>query len=495
MSPKKKVKIKLFLYLFTFFLKKKNQKTPYFNNIIMKNALDLLHQSYFRRIFYTCIIANCVVICLFWHRQDAEMKEKINFANKIFIYIFTFHLLIRLLRCGPRFFHKWFNSYEFLIIAISYLNIYFESQSHHIEKKFTDPDFDFYRIFNAFTKGLQFSKFMFIFKKFQNLKQLSFTLKKIFPLFFSLLLFIILILYMFSILSMNLLAFLKTQSTVNGIDIHFRTFSYSLYSLVRIASSEIWFKVFSDCVRQQSPNFVCYEIKNFNDFEDYGFMGCGQANIYAFFFFFHLLFSLIIFNIFIALIISSYDNEHKALKTAVSRYQLWDIKKKWFEFDPEGLGYINYKDFWNFSSEVALIFGVADEEMKDLKSKKNFLKMLKIPIYLNKKENIFCYKFHDVIIEISKFAMALKYGVIKFYFYIYKNTNIFLLFFSLDGNIGDEIQEKYESKATKAAKKEEKFRSTEFESGDMFAILLFQKKLKDLIKRRRKNLYFFVFCT
>ena len=101
------------------------------------------------------------------------------------------------------------------------------------------------------------------------------------------------------------------------------------------------------------------------------------------------------------------------MKTAVSRYQLWDIKKKWFEYDPEGLGYINYKDFWKFSSEVALIFVVPDEDLRDLNSKKNFLKILKIPIYLNKKENIFCYKFHDVIVELSKFAVALKYGVIK----------------------------------------------------------------------------------
>lgn len=79
------------------------------------------------------------------------------------------------------------------------------------------------------------------------------------------------------------------------------------------------------------------------------------------------------------------------------------------------------------------------------------------------------------------------YIIISFIKYFY------FLVISLDGNIGDEIQEKYERKTTKIAKRDDKFRSTEFESGDMFAILLFQKKLKRLLQMRRKNLYFFVF--
>ena len=279
--------------------------------------------------------------------------------------------------------------------------------------KFTNKDYQFYRYFNALAKGLQFSKLVFIFKKFQSLKQLSQTLKNIFPIFFGLLLFIIVILYMFSMVAINSFSFLKTQKVVNGIDVHFRTFSFTMYTLLRIASSELWFAVVNDCVRQLSPNFICYEIKNYDEYVQLGFMGCGKKSAYAFFFFFHLLFTLIIFNIFIAFIISAYDNEAKALKTAISRYQLFDIKDKWHEYDSAGLGYISYKDFWKFSTEVALIYGVTPEEMNDLKSKKNFLKILKIPIYLNKKQNIFCYKFHDVIIELSKFVVALKYGVIK----------------------------------------------------------------------------------
>lgn len=298
-------------------------------------------------------------------------------------------------------------------MGVSYANIFLEISSKDIPFKFTNQDFTFYRVFNAIAKGLQFSKLVFVFKKFQSLKQLSQTLKNIFPIFIGLLLFIVVILYIFTILAINEYCFLRPQSIVNGIDVHFRTFSYALYSLVRIATSELWFKVASDCVRQMNPTFICQEIQDFNDFSQKGFNGCGKSSAYAFFFFFHLLFSIIIFNIFIAFIISAYDNEAKALKSAVSRYQLFDIKDKWYEYDNEGLGYISYKDFWRFSEEVGGIFGLPPEDLKDLRSMKNFMKILKIPIYLNIKENLFCFKFHDVIIELSKFAMALKFGVIK----------------------------------------------------------------------------------
>ena len=375
--------------------------------------MNIFHHKYIRRFFYLCIVSNCIIISLFWHRQSEDLREFFRQINTYFIYIFTFHLFLSLLKNGPRFFCKRFKLYCLFIIIISFINIYFENNSNQTSMKFTNQDYHFYRIFNALAKALQFSKLVFIFKKFQSLKQLSQTLKNIFPIFLGMLLFIVVILSMFAIIAINTFAFLKPQRVVNGIDVHFRSFTYAIYTLVRIASVELWFTVVSDCVRIISPEFVCYEIKNYEDFVIKGFMGCGQKEAYAYFFFFHLIFSLIIFNIFIAFIVSAYDNEAKALKTAVSRYQLFDIKDKWYEFDSEGLGYINYKNFWKFSSEVALIFGVPAEDMKDLKSKKNFMKLLKIPIYLNKKENIFCYKFHDVIIELSKFAVALKYGVIK----------------------------------------------------------------------------------
>ncbi len=65
-----------------------------------------------------------------------------------------------------------------------------------------------------------------------------------------------------------------------------------------------------------------------------------------------------ILNLFIASIIMAYEEHAKSEKSAISKYQLNDVIQLWAKYDPEGLGFINYKLFWRLSSEIAIIFGV-----------------------------------------------------------------------------------------------------------------------------------------
>lgn len=55
----------------------------------------------------------------------------------------------------------------------------------------------------------------------------------------------------------------------------------------------------------------------------------------------------------------------------------------------------------------------------------------------------------------------------------------------MDNNLNEEIEEKYKKNAKKNNKKVEIFCKTDFLSGDMFAILIFQKKLEGLLRRRK----------
>jgi hypothetical protein len=45
----------------------------------------------------------------------------------------------------------------------------------------------------------------------------------------------------------------------------------------------------------------------------------------------------------------------------------------------------------------------------DPDNKKNFLKVLDIPIFEDPNCKIFCYKFHDVIIRLSKISVKIKF--------------------------------------------------------------------------------------
>ncbi len=59
----------------------------------------------------------------------------------------------------------------------------------------------------------------------------------------------LLVLFIFTLIGNQLYPYLKSQATVNGVDLSFRTFSSTLVSLVRVASAEQWFLLVNDISR------------------------------------------------------------------------------------------------------------------------------------------------------------------------------------------------------------------------------------------------------
>lgn len=61
-------------------------------------------------------------------------------------------------------------------------------------------------------------------------------------------------------------------------------------------------------------------MNSYNDYKQYGFNGCGTVYAYLFFISFHLVFSLVIFNLLIAAILGAYEEHAKSEESAISKY-------------------------------------------------------------------------------------------------------------------------------------------------------------------------------
>jgi len=57
----------------------------------------------------------------------------------------------------------------------------------------------------------------------------------------------------------------------------------------------------------------------------------------------------------------------------------------------------------------------------DVNNKKNFLKVLDIPIYESEEIKLFGYKFHDVIMKLTRVSLFIKYGILVEEYIKYNN--------------------------------------------------------------------------
>ncbi len=195
-----------------------------------------------------------------------------------------------------------------------------------------------------------------------------------------------------------------------------------MFTLFRIATIEQWFFILADCSRTQQSNFTCHSITSFLEFQKFDQNGCGTYWAYPYFLSFYILI-LIILNLLVGIMINISGILRKCEESSVNIFQLKDIRNLWMEYDPKGCGYIDYKDFWVFSTRIAIILGVKIKDLLDLENKKKFLKILNLPIYEDvKNNNIFCLNFHEVVQSLSRMAVLLKFTnvskLICFFFFL-----------------------------------------------------------------------------
>lgn len=122
----------------------------------------------------------------------------------------------------------------------------------------------------SFSSITQVFRVLKIIGKIEFLKKIFITIKCILPQAANLLLLLIIFMVMYSLIGVELFAYLKPQQYVNGIDIHFKDFFFSFYSLMRVVTTDGWFTIVADCSRQMEPNFTCVPVDTYDDYAKNG---------------------------------------------------------------------------------------------------------------------------------------------------------------------------------------------------------------------------------
>lgn len=143
-----------------------------------------------------------------------------------------------------------------------------------------------------------------------------------------------------------------------------------------------------DCARERSITFDCKEKQTYEEIERDGVLGCGNpAKAYPFFISFMVVVSFIFLNLFIAIILESFNTTQDEQGLQVSSDTLEKFNKFWSKFDPKGRGFI---PVWQFPKLINLIL---QQEIKDHKALQEDIKNGDVEIETTK-DMIFMFNLH-----------------------------------------------------------------------------------------------------
>ena len=210
---------------------------------------------------------------------------------------------------------------------------------------------------------------------------------------------------------------------------NFQSFFSALFTLFRISTGENWNFLMADLARTRQPNFACREFEfHYYNYQKYGITGCGLpigATLY--FLSFQLLFTMIMLNLFIAVILKVFDDDvSQADKPSLDKQDFELLKEVWIKYDGEGSGLIKAKDFESFLLDLEPPLGWEENSLPNAHQLLEFIKGLSLAAYypeksqkerhddrgeywhsslyheLHRAEDKAYYYFHEVILSLSR---------------------------------------------------------------------------------------------
>lgn len=188
--------------------------------------------------------------------------QKTELINYVFTLVFALELILAFIMKGFHIFSSYWRLFDISIVVFSFF----------VETLTIIGVIKLDKLISSFASITQVFRVLKIIGKIEFLKKIFITIKCVLPQATNLLILLIIFMVMYSLIGIELFAYLKPQKYVNGIDIHFQNAYFSFYSLMRVVTTDGWFTIMADCGRARQPNFPCFSVKTYEDYQNYGIL-------------------------------------------------------------------------------------------------------------------------------------------------------------------------------------------------------------------------------
>jgi hypothetical protein len=158
-------------------------------------------------------------------------------------------IVIRLVAYGAVFFEDTLNNLDVIAMCLQICDIIIEQ--NHV------GGMTLLRTFDAVAAASQLIRGYRIIRLAETIEKLFHSIFSVLPNAISMLFIMTIFLYLYTVIGMDMFAYLRTQTQIDGYDLHYRDFFSAMFTLIRVTSREGWWSLMAESANTINPAFAC----------------------------------------------------------------------------------------------------------------------------------------------------------------------------------------------------------------------------------------------
>eukprot|EP00899_Mesostigma_viride_P026282 jgi/Mesvir1/6839/Mv09018-RA.1 len=285
--------------------------TPIPKSKIRRFCFRIVQSWYFDKFIMACIIMNIGLMGTMHYNQKHQWNKMLEISNYVFSGVFILEMILKMTASGLYlYFRSGWNRFDFFIVMGSIIDI-----------AFTFLDAAIVRIIRLFRVSRMFR----LVKSLKGLRSLFQTLIVSLPAFYNVGALVFLLFFIYAYIGVQLFGKVIPGEHMND-HANFRTFPDALLTMFRAATGETWVGIMQDCMVQ--PPKCNHKLDN-----------CGSPVAIVYFITFVIIVSMMMLNLFTAVIIENFEKQQESEMWNVNGTSLEEFVQLFVQYDV-GTGYI-----------------------------------------------------------------------------------------------------------------------------------------------------------
>jgi len=294
-----------------------------------KTIFIIVMHPFFDPMIMGCIVLNTLTMCLEYYGAHPDYNKVLDGLDTFYIVVFTVEALIKITGLGWfQYIRNSWNKFDFFIVIVGIVSL-FELSG--------DASFNVLRLFRI-------GRVLRLINKAKTLRTHFLTLMYSIPSLWNIGLLILVIFFVYAVVGMHLFG---TEDMEDGWEFgdseaNFQDFQKSMITLFRVSSGDGWSSVYERYLSDVSDE--------------------TRPWVYVYFMSFFLVGALVMINLFIAVILDSFNEEQEAIsrEQELKTIKVW--RAIWQEYDKDTTGTISAGEFIRILKCVPQPVGFMDED-------------------------------------------------------------------------------------------------------------------------------------